>query len=119
MHKTHKDDWKRKAIVAPKPLAYDKVLTSHEYGALSYGLRPLEMEDKWFIYLDGDTLNLHRSWTGHQIYQATIKKVEDQDRYDFETVLVETDLDRHKLDSPDAARDVFSSLIEHLISRTL
>ena len=26
------------------------------------------MEDKWFSYMDGNTLYAHRSWTGYCIY---------------------------------------------------
>lgn len=26
------------------------------------------MEDKWFWYMEGDTLYIHRSWTGFCIY---------------------------------------------------
>ncbi|NNJ11667.1 hypothetical protein EKD04_015130 [Chloroflexales bacterium ZM16-3] len=29
------------------------------------------MEDTWFAFVEGDTLHLHRSWTGYQIYAVT------------------------------------------------
>jgi len=35
---------------------------------LRYGNIPQEMEDKWFWYMDGNTLYAHRSWTGHCIF---------------------------------------------------
>ena len=31
------------------------------------------MEDKWFVFLEGDVLQIHRSWTGHCIYRAEIE----------------------------------------------
>jgi hypothetical protein len=46
-----------------------------EFKKISLGLIPQEMEDKWFIYLDGNTLYLHRSWTGLCIYQVEFERV--------------------------------------------
>ena len=37
--------------------------------ALRYGHIPEAMEDKWFWYMDGDTLYAYRSWTGYCIYR--------------------------------------------------
>ncbi|MBQ5342807.1 MAG: hypothetical protein J6Z24_05035, partial [Oscillospiraceae bacterium] len=39
-----------------------------EMDVLRKGNIPKEMEDKWFWYMDGDTLYAHRSWTGYCIY---------------------------------------------------
>jgi 8-oxo-dGTP diphosphatase len=36
--------------------------------ALRKGNIPKEMEDKWFWYMEGNTLYAHRSWTGFCIY---------------------------------------------------
>ena len=32
------------------------------------------MEDKWFSYMDGNTLYAHRSWTGYCIYIIEINE---------------------------------------------
>jgi hypothetical protein len=32
------------------------------------------MEDKWFVFMEGSTLYLHRSWTGSCIYQLTLAR---------------------------------------------
>ena len=47
-----------------------------EMNALRKGNIPQEMEDKWFWYVEGDTLYAHRSWTGFCIY---ILKFTDND----------------------------------------
>ena len=39
-----------------------------EMNALRRGHIPQAMEDKWFWYMEGDTLYAHRSWTGYCIY---------------------------------------------------
>ena len=37
--------------------------------ALRRGNIPQAMEDKWFWYMEGNTLFVHRSWTGACIYR--------------------------------------------------
>ena len=37
------------------------------------GLVPEQMEDKWFIFWEDDTLFFHRSWTGFCIYVVHFK----------------------------------------------
>jgi hypothetical protein len=51
-------------------LSYTAEFSCEEFERLSHGFIPQEMEDKWFIYLDGNTLHLHRSWTGICIYEV-------------------------------------------------
>jgi hypothetical protein len=51
------------------------------------------MDDKWNGFVDGNRLYLHRSWTGHRMYEAEFELdgairrisealVRDDDRYD-------------------------------------
>lgn len=42
---------------------------AEDYARVQKGLIPQEMEDKWFIYCENDTLHIHRSWTGYQMYR--------------------------------------------------
>ena len=39
---------------------------------LKLGHIPQEMEDKWFGYIEEDTLHIHRRWTGFCIYIVKI-----------------------------------------------
>ena len=64
---------------APMPekrsrLALRREFTAWEYESIRHGLVPEQMEDKWFIFLEGDTLYFHRSWTGHCIYQLSLRR---------------------------------------------
>ena len=43
-------------------------LTPEQMDTLSWGHVPLEMEDKWFSYMENGRLHIHRSWTGFCIY---------------------------------------------------
>jgi hypothetical protein len=42
--------------------------TAAEHARIARGFIPRDMDDRWFIYLEGDTLFLHRSWTGACIF---------------------------------------------------
>jgi len=54
------------AARAPIPLMRE--YTAAEYVQIARGLIPRDMDDRWFIYLEGETLALHRSWTGACIF---------------------------------------------------
>ncbi len=54
-------------------LNYHERFTQEEYDRISRGLIPREMEDKWFIFMEGDVLHFHRSWTGYCLYQVAFE----------------------------------------------
>lgn len=63
--------------VQPLPDQYallflQRKFTAPEYERLRQGLIPRAMEDKWFIFLEENTLYFHRSWTGYCIYQIDL-----------------------------------------------
>ena len=65
------DDWK----TTPMPDKHDtftlrRTFTDQQMQILRKGHIPQEMEDKWFWYMEGDTLYAHRSWTGICIYSV-------------------------------------------------
>jgi len=50
------------------------------------GLDPQQMEDKWVAFYEGDTLYLHRSWTGLPFAEAKLeRKDEDAEMRSFRT----------------------------------
>ena len=72
-----KSDWKTKAM--PKkhriiPLGIN--FSQDEYSALQKGFVPCQMEDKWFVYFQGNNLYCHRSWTGFCVYIGKFKIIE-------------------------------------------
>lgn len=48
----------------------DVTFAPFESWLIARGFRPSEMEEKWFIHLDGGRLLFRRSWTGNLIYEA-------------------------------------------------
>ena len=73
------------------------------------GLIPEEMEDKWFIYWQDDTLFFHRSWTGFCIY--VVHFVKDGDCYRMRKA--ELNRNPKQYEETSDAKDV--SLISYLI----
>ncbi len=70
--------WKNK----PMPDVYKELLldgryTREEYVTISQGFVPQSPADKWFIFLEGEWLNFHRSASASCIFQLQIVPVED------------------------------------------
>ena len=67
--------WKHKLkpLVGPRwPLRCRHVFAADDVLRLQAGLWPRDMDDRWAVWLDGDTLRCWRSWTGTCIYEAQI-----------------------------------------------
>ena len=69
-----RNDWKRLDM----PEQHDTFIlrrpfTAQQMAALRRGNIPQGMEDKWFWFMEGDTLFAHRSWTGFCIYRIDFK----------------------------------------------
>ncbi len=47
----------------------ERTFTAEQIDALRRGNIPQAMEDKWFWFMEGDTLYAHRSWTGLCVYR--------------------------------------------------
>lgn len=70
-----KADWQTKKLPSKHTsIALDRRFAPHEIQHLKAGLIPEEMEDKWFIYWQDDTLFFHRSWTGFCLYVVHFAK---------------------------------------------
>lgn len=71
------DDWRHFPISPDRrAIPYRDEFTDTEMDLIRQGYIPEEMEEKWFIYVEGNWLYLHRSWTGFCIYMV---RFEEQD----------------------------------------
>ena len=72
-----RDSWKTQPMPQQVTiLDYDAEFTHKEFERISTGLIPKEMENKWFIFLEENILNFHRSWTGYCIYRVEFEQHE-------------------------------------------
>lgn len=58
----------REPTAIPPP---DMLISREEMQAIAVGYRPMDMNDKWLAFMEDNRLFLHRSWTGHGIYEVT------------------------------------------------
>ena len=69
--------WKHEPMSSERArIRYLDKFTPREMDTIRLGYVPEEMEEKWFIYMEGDWLYLHQSWTGDctfmvKFYQGT------------------------------------------------
>lgn len=77
INKALRTSWQNSPIDNPKRIEIDLHFTGKQFLRLTKGLIPEEMEDKWFIFYENGWLYFHRSWTGHGIYKAHLKKESD------------------------------------------
>lgn len=69
-----KDSWKRREEKATFRYMRVKFIFSREdMERICWGCLPRSMDEKWFIYQEGDWLFFHRSWTGILCYKAKIE----------------------------------------------
>ena len=57
----------REPVPIPPP---EMILSREEMQEIAVGYRPIDMNDKWLAFMEDDRLFLHRSWTGHGIYEV-------------------------------------------------
>lgn len=59
------------------PISYRRRFTPEDVATLQQGFWPVDMDDRWAIWLDGPTLRLWRSWTGTCVYEVPLALHED------------------------------------------
>ncbi|MFF9787704.1 hypothetical protein GTW98_27925 [Streptomyces sp. SID8375] len=130
------------SMVRPEPLTVLPacVWSDTEQDAIRLGHVSRAMEGKWHVVSEGDTVQLLRSWTGHEVYRAEFGPVDasegggwrivraeaerDPDRYrnfgaEFDAVMLELVLRTYALSEPAAElRTLMVSLVADATGRT-
>ena len=73
-----RDSWNSIPLGSTVPLTYSATFTADEADLLRRGLVPKEMEDKWFMFWESDSLFVHRSWTGQGVYRVDFRQAGNQ-----------------------------------------
>ena len=72
------DSWKHKPMPEQREqIPYVDGFCEEEMECIRGGYIPEVMEEKWFIYMEGDWLYLHRSWTGYCYYMVRFEQTRD------------------------------------------
>ena len=70
-------DWDIQAAPALAALEFEQTLEPEPARRLLLGMVPREMEDKWFVFREGDELFFHRSWTGILLFRVALELLDD------------------------------------------
>lgn len=91
-------------------IPFTRAFSEVEFLQISDGFIPQDMEDKWFIYLEENTLFLYRSWTGYCIY---VLEFNDQ----HQAVRAWANRDPSQYKNTDTAYDIdlLNNLIDHFL----
>ena len=101
-----KSDWQTLEMPAKHDtFILDRSFTPKQMKALRKGNIPQEMEDKWFWYMEGDTLFAHRSWTGYCLF------VIDFSPDNHHKVTVNRDPEQSNLTNVDEDRETLNKLL--------
>lgn len=64
-----RDSWKILPVPSERmPLDFQARYAPEEWERIQRGFIPEGMSDRWFLFVEGDWLYVHRSWTGAAIY---------------------------------------------------
>jgi 8-oxo-dGTP diphosphatase len=68
-------EWKTEPLPEQRArIDLDLPFTRQEMATIKRGFIPKEMEDKWFIFFEDNTLFCHRSWTGYCVYEVYFER---------------------------------------------
>lgn len=94
--KATRKDWKITAEINVencKKRTANLTFTNDEKEWLELGFIPLQMEDKWFVYMENNSIHFLRSWTGIEFFSAQF--VENQEGWTITTINISTDFESH------------------------
>lgn len=74
---TLREDWQCEPFRSGVVLPFSDTYSHAQFEYIRRGLIPDEMEDKWFMFLEGLVLYLHRSWTGQPVYKVEFEPADD------------------------------------------
>ena len=89
-----RQSWKTLPPGPMAPVPYIAAFSQQEYARIRRGLIPVEMEDKWFMFWEADSLFLHRSWTGHCVYRVEFQS--SGDRFQVARASISSDNEHHR-----------------------
>lgn len=102
-----KGDWKTSDMPDRHEVFFiHRTIHTDQMRVLRRGHVPREMEDKWFWYMEGDTLFAHRSWTGFCIYRIDFSTV------NYHKVIVNRNPDQHNGTSIEEDRETLTKLLD-------
>ena len=108
--RARRKDWQNEPLTCPQSIPPPtRIWTEEEMDRIREGYIPQIMEEKWFIFMEGNRLFAHRSWTGFGIYEATFTPAAGG--YVIESAIVTGDETRYDPSSDQDESLLFEMLI--------
>lgn len=114
MKRIQKEDWTTKEIFdETRLIPINMRINEEEFHCLKIGLKPKDMDDKWFIYFENNQLYFHRSWTGSCIFIASITEKNSQDIFINNVMITQN---KQEFNVPEREqKNVFLNLLYHIM----
>ena len=113
MEQKNKHQRRNFPIDVPHTIPINLAFNEEQYQKLILGLKPKEMENRWRIYFENDTLCFLRSWTGYHVFDAKI--IKENDFYYIKEFLAERNPEKNKNTNDDYDINAISELINKII----
>jgi hypothetical protein len=97
----------------PHEIAIDLSFSEEQFQKIILGLSAKEMENRWRIKFENDTLFFQRSWTGYTIFEAKIHK--ENNSYYINSFYAERNPEKYKITDDAYDVEAFIALIDKLI----
>ena len=110
---TKKHQRKNFPIDVPHKIAIDLSFNEEQFQKIILGLSAKEMENRWRIKFENDTLFFQRSWTGYTIFEAQIHK--EINRYFINEFLAERNPEKYRITDDAYDIEVITNKINKLL----
>jgi len=112
MRAAAKHDWRNLQPMAldHERISLDVAFTAQQMRNLRRGFIPVDQGQKWFLYFEDDTLHIHRSWTGFQMFEVVFEADGDGAVARFARVSLDPEVYTGSLDE---ARETLFELLQH------
>ncbi|MFD5625425.1 MULTISPECIES: hypothetical protein [unclassified Streptomyces] len=87
----------------------ERVWTDEDWDRIRRGYRARDMDEKWNVFVEGDVLFMHRSWTGRGVFEVTFAPAPGRGRT-ITSAVVEADGSRYRSEG-----DEFDCLMMELV----
>ena len=113
-----------KPIDVLKTITVSWSLGQESYRRLQLGHIAREMEDKWSVYMQDNTVHLHRSWTGMEVFRFTVEPIisnglsldkKSDEYYIISSFDVEQDPERYTETDEQVIRDTLSEVLQAVL----
>ncbi|MDL5514424.1 hypothetical protein QSE00_21605 [Arenibacter sp. M-2] len=109
-------DWRHEPMPDEKESFFSgRKLLFDEYSKLEKGIKPSDMDDKWFVYTINESIFFHRSWSGHCIFVVKVER--ENNEFFLGDVIANRKPDQFGNSEIEVKKEMFEKLVDLVIRR--